>query len=141
MTCVDSATLRAGLHQMYTRLKRNKAIVSSWQGLIPLIVDGHESHATYRQCCSFCLERKVHTEQGDKTQYYHRHITAFLAADDLYFLLDAEPQQRGEEEVACAIRLLERLFKTYPRAFDLVLGDALYTDPRFYHQSIPCLLS
>ena len=133
MTCVDPATLRAGLHQLYTRLKRNKAIVSRWQGLIPVILDGHESHATYHRHCAFCLERMVHKAQGDRTQYYHRHITALLVVDDFYFLLDAEQQQPGEDEVACAIRLLERLFKTYPRAFDLVLGDALYTDPRFYH--------
>jgi len=58
MTCVGSATLREGLHHMYTRLKRNKAIISSWQGLIPLIVDGHESHATYRRHCNVFLWTK-----------------------------------------------------------------------------------
>jgi hypothetical protein len=133
MTGVDSDTLRAGLRHLYTRLKRNKAIVSSWQGLIPLIVDGHEAHATYRRHCSGCLERKIHTAQGDKIQYYHRYVRGVLVADNFCFLLDLELQRPGEDEVACAIRLLERLFESYPRAFDLVMGDALYTDPRFYH--------
>lgn len=129
----DPETLRIGLHQIYTCLKRNKAIIPPWQGLIPLILDGHESHATYRRHCQGCLTRTIHADRGDQVQYYHRHVTAFLAGKDLCLLLDAEPQIPGEDEVACAIRLLERIIKRYPRAFDVVLGDALYTDPRFYH--------
>ena len=48
------------------------------------------------------------------------------------FLLDHEPQQNGETEVTAALRLLERVLKAYPRAFDVVLADALYaTAPVF----------
>jgi hypothetical protein len=39
----------------------------------------------------------------------------------------------GEDEITCALRLLTRLLSDYPRAFDVVLGDALYTDPRIYN--------
>jgi hypothetical protein len=37
-----------------------------------------------------------------------------------------------EARIATAVRLLERVLDRYPRAFDVVLGDALYTDPRLY---------
>jgi hypothetical protein len=47
--------------------------------------------------------------------------------------LDAEPQRRGEDEVATALRLLERVLDTYPRAFDVVLADALYADSRMFN--------
>lgn len=129
---IDPKTLRAGIHQVYTRLKRNKALMALRQGFLPLILDGHESHATYRRHCAGCLQRTIHTEKGDKIQYYHRHVTALLVTKKFCLLLDAEFQKQGEDEIACAIRLMERLLVQYPRAFDLVLGDALYTDPRFY---------
>lgn len=131
---VDPETLREGIHQFYSRLKRNKAILPPWQGLIPLIMDGHESHATYRRHCTGCLERMIHTEQGDKLQYYHRHVAAILIGKDFPLLLDAEAQKKGEDEIACALRLLDRLMERYPKAFDIVMGDALYTDPRFYQR-------
>lgn len=132
-TLVDPDTVRGGIHQIYARLKRNKAITSSWQRLLPLVVDGHESHASYRHRCAGCLKRTIRTERGEKTQYYHRSVTALLVSRDFALLLDAEPQRPEEDEVAAAIRLLDRLIARFPRAFDVVLGDALYTDPRFYH--------
>jgi hypothetical protein len=131
-TLVDPDTVRGGIHQIYARLKRNKAIVSSWQRLIPLVVDGHESYASYRHRCAGCLKRMIRTEHGEKTQYYHRHVSALLVSREFALLLDAEPQRAEEDEVAAAIRLLDRLIARFPRAFDIVIGDALYTDPRFY---------
>ena len=65
-------------------------------------------------------------------QYYHRQVTLLLLAEapaggaPLRLLLDVEPQQPGEQETAAARRLLERVLEAYPRAFDVVLGDALY---------------
>jgi hypothetical protein len=55
-----------------------------------------------------------------------------LLAQDFNFLVDAEPIRPGEDEVAAAIRLLDRVYSMYPRAFDVVSGDGLYTDPRLY---------
>jgi hypothetical protein len=131
-TLVDPDTVRGGIHQIYARLKRNKAMVSSWQRLIPLVVDGHESHASYRHRCAGCLKRTIRTDHGEKTQYYHRHVSALLLSRDFALLLDTEPQRPEEDEVTAAIRLLDRVIARFPRAFDVVLGDALYTDPRFY---------
>jgi hypothetical protein len=132
MAVTDADTVRAANKQLYGYLKRKKAIRPWLHGLFTLIVDGHESHATYRRHCAGCLERKVKTANGERIQYYHCNVTAILVTPDFIVLLDAEPQLPGEDEVATAMRLLERVLKNYPRAFDLVLGDAKYTDPRFF---------
>lgn len=126
-------TLREVLRDVYTDLKRNKALPSPGYGLMPLVLDGHESHCTELRHCPGCLERTISTAHGDHLQYYHRHVTAMLLGRGFPILLDAEPQRPGEDEIATALRLLDRLLKNYPRAFDVVLGDALYTDPRLYN--------
>ena len=63
-------------------------------------------------------------------QYYHRQLTLLLVPgappgrDALRMPLDHESQRAGEDEVATAMRLLERVIARYPRAFDLVLVKA-----------------
>src|SRR5580698_8427039 len=128
---MDAGTLREAIHQVYGSLKRNKALPDD-RGISVAIVDGHESHASYRRHCSGCLERTIHSEQGDRIQYYHRQVTLLLVTgappgrQPLRIPLDHEPQLPGEDEVATAMRLLKRVLALYPRAFDLVLADALY---------------
>ncbi len=127
------APIRVVNQNIYAQLKRNKALPPPWHGLIPLIFDGHETHASYRRHCEGCLQRNVETSKGKRIQYYHRNVTAMIATEELPFLVDSEPQIPGEDEVACALRLLDRILCDYPRAFDVVLGDGLYTDPRLYN--------
>lgn len=130
--------LRTGIHHLYTRLKRNKALPAVG-GLAVAVIDGHESHASYRRHCSGCLERTIHTEPGDRLQYYHRQVVLMLVAGEragkpaLRLLLDLEPQRLGEDEVAAALRLLERVLARYPRAFDVVLADGLYAQAPFFN--------
>lgn len=133
---VDVESLRALGHHVYERLKRGKALAPPPHGLLALAVDGHETHATYKRHCPACLERTIHTDHGDRIQYYHRLVGASLVLADLHLLLDAEPIRPGEDEVAAALRLLERLIRDYPRAFDVVQGDALYADPRFFNWAV-----
>lgn len=45
--------------------------------------------------------------------------------------MDLEPQRPGEEEMSPAKRLLARAVGHYARAFNLVVGDALYLNPGF----------
>jgi hypothetical protein len=45
-------------------------------------------------------------------------------------------QRPGEDEVAVAIRLLERLFCDYPRAFDVVIADGLYARAPFFKKVV-----
>ena len=57
---------------------------------------------------------------------HHRDVTVRL-------LLDQEPQRPGEDEVQTALRLLTRVIPAYPRAFTLVLADALYAQAPFFN--------
>ncbi len=134
---MDAEGLRRGIHHIHDRLKRNKALPDQG-GLGVAVLDGHESHASYRRHCRGCLERTIRTGQTKRTQYYHRQVTLLLlpgarpGCDPVRFLLDHEPQRAGEDEVATALRLLQRVLGSYPRGFDLVLADALYsTAPLF----------
>jgi Transposase DDE domain len=109
------------------------------QGLAVAVLDGHETSASYLRCCPGCLQRTIHTAAGDRVQYYHRNVTLMLLTENrpsrpaLCQLLDLEPQHPGENEVATAQRLLERVIADYPRAFDLVLADALYGVAPFFN--------
>jgi hypothetical protein len=95
------------------------------------VLDGHEHHASYRRHCRGCLKRTLRTEQGEKIQFYHRPVTLMLRSEKLRLLLDVEAQLPGESEVATDLRLLERVLRAYPRAFQLLLGDALYAQRLF----------
>jgi hypothetical protein len=57
---------------------------------------------------------------------------AVLLCRDFVLLLDLELQRPGEDEVAAATRLLERLCRDYPRAFDMVVADGLYARAPFF---------
>ena len=133
---IDLDGVRALGRQIYDRLKRGKALVPPAHGLLAAAVDGHETHASFKRHCQGCLERIIHTTNGDRIQYYHRVVALSLLTKDLRVMLDAEPIMAGEDEVAAALRLLERVIKEYPRAFDLIQGDALYADPRFFHWAL-----
>jgi Transposase DDE domain len=135
---MDAGTLREAIHQVYGCLKRHKALPDN-RGICLAIVDGHESHASYLRHCPGCLERTIHTEHGDRLQYYHRQVTLLLVTGappgrpPLRMPLDHEAQRPGEDEVATAMRLLKRVLARYPRAFDLVLADALYDRADFFN--------
>ena len=132
-------TVRLVNREIYKQLKRNKALEPPWHGLMALVLDGTESHSSYLQACDGCLERTIKCGvDEERIQYHHRHVRAILVARDWCFQIDIEPLQKGEDEVACALRLLERVLKDYPRAFDVVLADALYADSRFFNFLIDC---
>lgn len=124
--------LRAMLATVYSKLKRNKALRPTTHGLMALAIDGHETQATYRRWCQGSLERRVKTRLGYRTQYYHRYVTAMLVCADFPLLLDVEMLEPGEGELAAAKRLLVRVLQNYPRAFDVVVGDALYSDAEIF---------
>ena len=122
--------LRQGLRQVYRRLKRNKALpgIRGWD---VAVLDGQESHTSYRRHGAGCLRRTVHRESGDRVQFYPRQVTLMLVSEKLHLLLDLEPQRPGEDEVATALRLLGRALAAYPRAFQSLLADSLYAQAPF----------
>ena len=125
--------LRRMLRHLYTRLKRNKALRPPFcDNLFALVIDGHESSASYLRCCDECIKREIKTSHGSRIQYYHRHVMAILLCKDFPFLLDLELQMPSEDEVGAATRLLERIFLNYPRAFDVVVADGLYAQAPFF---------
>lgn len=143
VSLVDAQGLRQANHHIYQRLKRNKALPGH-QGLDIAVLDGHESHASYRRHCEGCLKRTIHTANGDRTQFYHRQVFLMLLPSarpgcvPIRLLLDHEQQLSGEGEVDTALRLLERVLLDYPRAFDLVLADALYATAPFFNFILAC---
>ena len=131
--CIDPEDIRRVQKQLYSRLRRNKALdATPFGGLVALVLDGHESTASYLRSCDGCLRRTVKTESGVREQCYHRYVAASLVGPDFHLFLDFEEIRPGEGEVAAAQRLLARVREDYPRAFDIALGDALYAQAPFF---------
>ena len=130
-TQMDLDVIRSLLCSVYGRLKRNKALKRT-HGFSVLIVDGHESSSSYLRTCPGCLKRVIHSRDGDCMQYYHRNVVAMLSGRVFPLLLDVEEQREGEDEVCAAFRLIRRVLKHYPRAFDVVVVDGLYLRADFF---------
>lgn len=129
---VDLDTLREMLHQIYLKLRRNNALKQLLiHGLKVLAIDGHELFCSYSRCCPMCCVRTIKTRNGERIQYYHRIVAAQIIGGPLALPLDIEPILPGEDEVAAGSRLLERVYRVFPKAFDLVTADALYARAGF----------
>jgi len=130
--------IRKVIKTVYSKLKRNKALTSGFHdNLFFMVIDGHECFKSYLRSCDDCLEREIKTATGIKTQYYHRYAMGMLiSAEGICIPLDIEMQKPGEDEVASAIRLVERLCQMYPRAFDVVMADGLYARASFFKKVI-----
>lgn len=131
---IAARDVRRQLRLIYRKLKRRKALSPfSHDNLFTLVLDGHESSASYLRCCKDCLTRRIHKDTPqERTQYYHRLVMGVLICKHFTLLLDAEMQLKGENEVHTALRLLSRLLQHYPRAFDLVIADGLYAQAPFF---------
>lgn len=130
---MDPEPIRQMQQQIYTALKRRKALPPPAHGLLVGVLDGHETHATRRRCCVGCLERTLHTAQGEVKEYYHRFVALVVVGENWCLALDVEAIRKGEDEVAAAVRLLDRVVAAYPRAFDVVAGDGLYARANFFN--------
>ena len=133
MAALDGDGLRQVLRHVYFRRKRNKSLPGFFGGWIALVLDSHECCASFLRSCRACLTRTIRTVKGERTQYYHRLVAATLLCGGERMLLDCEMQRPGEDEMACAIRLLERVLTQYPRAFDVVVADGLYLRADFFN--------
>jgi hypothetical protein len=130
---IEADSVRHINHELYRHLKRNKALAPPPHGLLVAVFDAHESHASYRRCCGGCLQRTIHGKSGDRIQYYHRFVAVQLVTGAWPLLLDVEPIQPGEDEIAAALRLFDRVVDRYPRAFDVAAGDGLYARSDFFN--------
>jgi len=130
---ISSDEIRKIIAEVIKRARRNKIVILKLAGLQVLVLDGHESHASRKRHCGGCLERTLSTTAGEVKEYYHRHVMAILLLPGGCLLLDAEPQKKGEDEVAAAMRLLTRVTQNHGRSFDVVIADALYARAGFFN--------
>lgn len=129
----DLDSLREMIHHLYTVLQRNRHIAGfRIGGLRFLALDGHELFSSYLRTCPQCMQRVVQTAQGDRIQFYHRVVVADLVAGKIALPLDLEPILAGEDEIAAALRLLERINARYPKLFDVLTGDGAYATPKMF---------
>ncbi len=83
-----------------------------------------------RKWPGFC-ERKHKTKNGEEPEYYYRMVVCNLLNTQIALPLDTEPIGAGENEVAAAKRLVERLCDHYTRFFDVIVTDAFYMEGPF----------
>lgn len=131
-TQMDSDELRQMLCRINHQLKRNKALATSGP-LVFAAVDGHEFFASRHRHCSECLQRTLEIGGVEVVEYYHRGVACHLIGFDLPLPLDVEMLRPGEGEVVAAKRLLERVFQSYGRFFDAIVGDGIYMEAPFFN--------
>lgn len=127
-----NSKLRDALHLIYTLLQRRHIIEKlRIAGYLILSLDGHELFCSRNIHCPLCLQRIIHTKNGDVTEYYHRIVVAQIVGGFICIPLDIEPILPGEDEVQAASRLVERIIEKYPKGFDVVAVDSLYLRASF----------
>ncbi len=136
MSQIESEELREINREIYSKMKRNKAIKPIVGDILVLIIDGHETTASYKRCCRECLKREIETKEGKKEQYYHRSVYGMLKSQDFCIMIDIEEQKVWEDEVAAATRLLKRIIKRYPRGFKVIVADGLYARGKFFEFAV-----
>ncbi len=128
----DPASLFALGCEVARRLKRNGVLHSTWaRGRVVAAVDGIEICSSFVRRCDTCMERevehKVDGEMRKDMQYYHRLVAVVLVSTDFPIPLGLRFQRAGEDEVGCALALLQELDRQLGRRFlDVLVADALY---------------
>ena len=136
----DPASIFALGCEVARRLKRNGVLHSDWaRGRLVAAVNGIEICSSFARCCDTCMQRQVeHQVDGQPrkdTQYYHRLVAVVLVSTDFPVPLGLRFQQEGEDEVACALALLQELDRQLGRRFlDLLVADALYLRSEFVEE-------
>lgn len=136
----EAASIFALGCEVARRLKRNGVLHSDWaRGRLVAAVDGIEICSSYVRCCDACLERevehKVHDVMRKDVQYYHRIVAVVLVSTDFSVPLGVRFQRDGEDEVACALALVQELDRQLGRRFlDVLVADALYLQRRFVEE-------
>jgi len=123
--------LRALLRHLYRQLGRKK-VLTAFFGHRLAVIDGHEINSSYKRCCPQCQQREITVNGRKCIQYYHRAVIFQLVGPDFRFLLDFELLGPKEDEGTAALRLVQRVITTQPRCFDILLGDGLYPQARFF---------
>ena len=137
---MDAEGLRQGIHYIYDRLKRNKAlrIIAGSASLLSMAM-----RVTPAICSTVRVALNALSAERTESRIAQSSTTGRsllcccpppgLAANPFvccWMLSRSEPEKT---KVATALRLLARVIASYPRAFDLVLADALYATAPFFN--------
>jgi hypothetical protein len=135
---LDVESIQKGWYMLAIRAKRNGMLRNSpFHDYIVGVLDGIETYSSYSEHrhCDRCLIRVVETNKGKKIQYYHRSVVLTLVGYDFPIPIGLEMMKKGEDEVACALRLLKRIVDNLGTQFlDIVICDALYCNPNFFDE-------
>ena len=130
---IDLDALREILKSIYLKAKRSK-MIEPYCGKYIGVIDGHEICSSEIHWCDGCSVRNVSKVEGEvKLNYYHRYTAFILAGPRFCFMLDIEPIYPNEGEISSAYRLIERVCRTYPKAFEVVVGDGLYLNGNIFN--------
>lgn len=132
MDTLDLQALRDLLVHLYWRRRRNKSLKALPDGRYLLVIDGHEGRRSRRRKWPGCITRHFETPTAAWEEYFPGYVVAQLVGRDCSMVLDLERLGPKEGELTAADRLLKRLLKRLPRAFDIVMGDALYASGPFW---------
>jgi len=129
---IELDCLRKILKSIYSKAKRSK-MIEPYCGKYIGVIDGHEICSSEIHWCESCSVRNVSKIEGEvKLNYYHRYVAFILAGKRFAFMLDIEPIYPNEGEISAAYRLIERVCKNYPKAFEVVVGDGLYLNANIF---------
>ena len=103
---LDTDGLRQGIHDVYQRLKRNKALPDIY-GLGVVVLDGHESHASYLRHCPGCLQRTIPCEGGDRIQdvYKRQGLRSSPLVNGSFAALSRNVPARAARRIAVALEV------------------------------------
>lgn len=126
----DIAGLRKISALINHRLRRNKAFNTdaASYGLMVAAIDGHETAASEKRCCSACKVRKKSKKGKKIKEYYHSYVVCQLILSDIPVFVDMEPIRPHEGETTAAKRLIKRILNEQKRLIDVFSFDALYLD-------------
>jgi hypothetical protein len=136
----DPASIFALGCEVARRLKRNGVLRSEWaRGRVVAAIDGIEICSSFVRCCDACMEREVEHKLDDvmrrDVQYYHRIVVVVLVSTEFPIPLGVRFQREGEDEVACALALLQELDRKLGRRFlDVLVADSLYLRSGFVQE-------
>jgi hypothetical protein len=123
---MDIGSIREALKEIYLSARRKK-MLDRICGRSIGVLDGHEITSSSIYKCSSCRVRNVSKIEGlAKLNYYHSFVAFILAGERFATMLDIEHILPGQSELTAAYRLLSRVCTNYPKAFSVVVGDALY---------------
>lgn len=128
---VDIDSIRDVAAHVY-KISRAKKMIEPYLGQYIAIIDAHEITTSQYCKCSQCRKRKRKIKNGIKYEYYHSFTALILAGGKYSFVLDIKPIAPGENEVTSSCRLTKRVCQNYPRAFKILIGDALYLNEKIF---------